>query len=139
MITDAKTGRTFYKNPRGALQFEPPVPAAPAPTPGLAPGARARIVGLQSDRGLKLNGLEGKLQSLFPESGRWDVMAKAFKSLNLEVRPGIASWWLPILLQLDEHTPAVLPCGRRGGTTNASTQGAGLWSQALVGDNISEP
>ena len=64
-----------------------------------------RIFGLQSAEGLKLNGLEGKLQSLSPETGRWNVILdsgeeKAIKPTNLEVRPGTASWWLPIFLQL---------------------------------------
>ena len=69
------------------------VPAAPASAPGLAPGARVRILGLQSAAGLKLNGLEGELQSFSRETGRWDVIldsgeGKAIKPCNLEVRPG---------------------------------------------------
>ena len=81
----------------GAAEVVSAVPApAPAPAPGLAPGARVRIFGLQSAEGLKLNGIEGKLQSLSPETGRWNVIldsgeVKAIKSTNLEVRPGTAS------------------------------------------------
>ena len=70
------------------------VPAAPA----LAPGVRVRVFGLQSAAGMKVNGLEGKLQSFSPETGRWDVVldsgeGKAIKSENLEVRPGNLSSW----------------------------------------------
>ena len=81
-----------------------------------------RIFGLQSAEGLKLNGLEGKLQSLSPETGRWNVIldsgdVKAIKSTNLEVRPGTASWWLPILLQLVD----LELMSRRKGTSDSGT------------------
>ena len=58
-----------------------------------------RIFGLQSAAGMKLNGLEGELQSFSGETGRWDVIldsgeGKAIKAANLEVPPGSVSSWL---------------------------------------------
>ena len=66
------------------------------PVPALAPGARVRIVGLESAAGLQLNGLEAELQSFSHRSGRWDVLldsgdGKSIKPANLEVRTGIVS------------------------------------------------
>jgi hypothetical protein len=97
---------------------EAKVPAAPEPAPGLAPGARVRIFGLQSGAGLKLNGLEGNLQAFSPENGRWHVIldsgeVKTIKAKNLEVSED-EECYSPLSLAMSSPEVKEVPKKRRG-------------------------